>query len=79
MFIHWLSPGIYFGSPRGFRTDEQNEEIGFNTEVYSTCEVISFLSVYLLSELVLSKYRLLHCNTRDVVSLCIYQSKLNIA
>lgn len=45
MFVHWLSSGIYFGSPRGFRTDEQNEEIGFNTEVYSTSEVISFLSV----------------------------------
>lgn len=34
-------PGIYFGKPRGFGTNEKGQDIGFNTEVYSTTEVIS--------------------------------------
>jgi 3-isopropylmalate dehydrogenase len=31
--------GIYFGKPRGFGTNENGEEIGFNTEVYAAYEV----------------------------------------
>ncbi|KAJ6427529.1 hypothetical protein OIU84_023010 [Salix udensis] len=34
-----LTGGIYFGKPRGFGTNEDGEEIGFNTEVYATYEV----------------------------------------
>jgi 3-isopropylmalate dehydrogenase len=34
-----LEIGIYFGKPRGFGTNEDGEEIGFNTEVYATYEV----------------------------------------
>jgi hypothetical protein len=32
-------PGIYFGKPRGFGTNDKGEDIGFNTEVYSASEV----------------------------------------
>jgi hypothetical protein len=28
-------PGIYFGKPRGFGTNDKGDDIGFNTEVYS--------------------------------------------
>lgn len=35
----FLEIGIYFGKPRGFGTNEDGEEIGFNTEVYATYEV----------------------------------------
>lgn len=35
-------PGIYFGKPRGFGTNEKGEDIGFNTELYSTTEVIGW-------------------------------------
>lgn len=31
--------GIYFGKPRGFGTNENGEEIGYNTEVYAAYEV----------------------------------------
>ena len=31
--------GIYFGKPRGFGTNDKGEDIGFNTEVYSSSEV----------------------------------------
>ncbi|KAL5978707.1 3-isopropylmalate dehydrogenase 2, chloroplastic [Asimina triloba] len=31
--------GIYFGQPRGFKMSDEGEEIGFNTEVYSTSEI----------------------------------------
>lgn len=31
--------GIYFGKPRGFGTNDKGEEIGFNTEIYSSSEV----------------------------------------
>ncbi|CAN1309771.1 3-isopropylmalate dehydrogenase, chloroplastic [Linum perenne] len=34
MVVRELTGGIYFGKPRGFRTDENGEEVGFNTEVY---------------------------------------------
>ncbi|MBA0577015.1 hypothetical protein Golob_024548 [Gossypium lobatum] len=34
-----LESGIYFGKPRGFGTNEKGEDIGFNTEVYSTHEI----------------------------------------
>lgn len=37
MFL--LLTGIYFGKPRGFGTNHEGEEIGFNTEVYSVSEV----------------------------------------
>jgi hypothetical protein len=35
-----LELGIYFGKPRGFSKNEHGEEIGFNTEVYATYEVV---------------------------------------
>jgi hypothetical protein len=35
-----LELGIYFGKPRGFGKNENGEEIGFNTEVYATHEVV---------------------------------------
>ena len=35
-----LESGIYFGKPRGFGTNEEGEDIGFNTEVYATHEVV---------------------------------------
>lgn len=31
--------GIYFGKPRGFDTNEDGEEFGFNTEIYAEHEV----------------------------------------
>jgi len=34
-----LYSGIYFGKPRGFGTDENGEETGFNTEIYAAHEV----------------------------------------
>ncbi|KAA3479452.1 3-isopropylmalate dehydrogenase 2, chloroplastic [Gossypium australe] len=39
MVVRELTGGIYFGKPRGFGTNEKGEDIGFNTEVYSTLEV----------------------------------------
>ncbi|XP_031115936.1 3-isopropylmalate dehydrogenase 2, chloroplastic-like [Ipomoea triloba] len=39
MVVRELTGGIYFGKPRGFGTNENGEEIGFNTEVYATYEV----------------------------------------
>lgn len=33
--------GIYFGKPRGFGTNDNGEETGFNTEVYAASEVTS--------------------------------------
>ncbi|XP_040934661.1 3-isopropylmalate dehydrogenase, chloroplastic isoform X2 [Gossypium hirsutum] len=38
MVVRELTGGIYFGKPRGFGTNEKGEDIGFNTEVYSTHE-----------------------------------------
>ena len=35
-----LDIGIYFGKPRGFGVNENGQEIGFNTEVYATHEVV---------------------------------------
>ncbi|MBA0599372.1 hypothetical protein Gorai_005593 [Gossypium raimondii] len=37
--VRELTGGIYFGKPRGFGTNEKGEDIGFNTEVYSTHEI----------------------------------------
>uniref|UniRef100_A0A1D1ZE38 3-isopropylmalate dehydrogenase n=1 Tax=Anthurium amnicola TaxID=1678845 RepID=A0A1D1ZE38_9ARAE len=39
MVVRELTGGIYFGKPRGFGTNENGEDIGFNTEVYSASEV----------------------------------------
>ncbi|KAG4972660.1 hypothetical protein AAZX31_13G348900 [Glycine max] len=39
MLIRELTGGIYFGEPRGFGTNENGEEIGFNTEIYATHEI----------------------------------------
>ncbi|KAK6912271.1 Isopropylmalate dehydrogenase-like domain, partial [Dillenia turbinata] len=38
MVVRELTGGIYFGKPRGFGTNENGEEIGFNTEVYASFE-----------------------------------------
>ncbi|GMP34615.1 hypothetical protein CsSME_00007413 [Camellia sinensis var. sinensis] len=38
MVVRELTGGIYFGKPRGFGSNENGEEIGFNTEVYATYE-----------------------------------------
>ncbi|KAK1408450.1 hypothetical protein QVD17_40233 [Tagetes erecta] len=39
MVVRELTGGIYFGKPRGFGTNENGEEIGYNTEVYAAHEV----------------------------------------
>ncbi|PWA40632.1 Isocitrate and isopropylmalate dehydrogenase family [Artemisia annua] len=39
MVVRELTGGIYFGKPRGFGTNENGEEIGFNTEVYAAYEI----------------------------------------
>ncbi|CAJ1954997.1 unnamed protein product [Sphenostylis stenocarpa] len=39
MVVRELTGGIYFGKPRGFGTNENGEEIGFNTELYSAPEI----------------------------------------
>ncbi|KAF3450931.1 hypothetical protein FNV43_RR07020 [Rhamnella rubrinervis] len=39
MVVRELTGGIYFGKPRGFSTNEDGEEIGFNTEVYASYEI----------------------------------------
>ncbi|PKA64054.1 3-isopropylmalate dehydrogenase 2, chloroplastic [Apostasia shenzhenica] len=39
MVVRELTGGIYFGEPRGFRTNDNGEDVGFNTEVYSTFEI----------------------------------------
>ncbi|KAF8041760.1 hypothetical protein BT93_A0381 [Corymbia citriodora subsp. variegata] len=39
MVVRELTGGIYFGKPRGFSSDQNGEEIGFNTEVYATSEI----------------------------------------
>ncbi|KAL7191503.1 hypothetical protein ACSBR2_023559 [Camellia fascicularis] len=39
MVVRELTGGIYFGKPRGFGSNENGEEIGFNTEVYATYEI----------------------------------------
>ncbi|CAM8997118.1 hypothetical protein QQ045_008053 [Rhodiola kirilowii] len=39
MVVRELTGGIYFGKPRGFGTNENGDEIGFNTEVYAAYEV----------------------------------------
>ncbi|KAI7979256.1 hypothetical protein LOK49_Contig431G00001 [Camellia lanceoleosa] len=43
MVVRELIGGIYFGKPRGFGTNENGDEIGFNTEVYATYELGKFL------------------------------------
>ncbi|XP_051142862.1 3-isopropylmalate dehydrogenase, chloroplastic-like [Andrographis paniculata] len=39
MVVRELTGGIYFGEPRGIKTNDNGEEIGYNTEVYSTKEI----------------------------------------
>ncbi|KAG9160000.1 hypothetical protein Leryth_005752 [Lithospermum erythrorhizon] len=39
MVVRELTGGIYFGKPRGFSTNENGEEIGYNTEVYAAYEI----------------------------------------
>ncbi|WOL17798.1 3-isopropylmalate dehydrogenase 2, chloroplastic-like [Canna indica] len=39
MVVRELTGGIYFGKPRGFGSNEKGEDVGFNTEIYSTSEV----------------------------------------
>ncbi|KAJ7962794.1 isopropylmalate dehydrogenase 3 [Quillaja saponaria] len=39
MVVRELTGGIYFGTPRGFGTNENGEEVGFNTEVYASYEI----------------------------------------
>lgn len=39
MVVRELTGGIYFGKPRGFSTNENGEETGFNTEVYAAYEI----------------------------------------
>ncbi|KAI7752713.1 hypothetical protein M8C21_010688 [Ambrosia artemisiifolia] len=39
MVVRELTGGIYFGKPRGFGTNENGEEIGYNTEVYAAYEI----------------------------------------
>ncbi|XP_057527356.1 3-isopropylmalate dehydrogenase, chloroplastic-like [Amaranthus tricolor] len=39
MVVRELTAGIYFGEPRGITKDENGEEVGFNTEVYSVSQI----------------------------------------
>ncbi|RLA07110.1 MAG: 3-isopropylmalate dehydrogenase [Gammaproteobacteria bacterium] len=39
MIVRELTGGIYFGEPRGIKTDENNKKIGFNTLVYNEDEI----------------------------------------
>ncbi|KAM0927381.1 hypothetical protein ACQ4PT_002848 [Festuca glaucescens] len=39
MVVRELTGGIYFGRPRGFGTNDNGEETGFNTEIYSVSEI----------------------------------------
>ncbi|KAI4355791.1 hypothetical protein L6164_004531 [Bauhinia variegata] len=39
MVVRELTGGIYFGKPRGFGTNENGEETGFNTEIYAKHEI----------------------------------------
>ncbi|KAH0936882.1 hypothetical protein HID58_004343 [Brassica napus] len=39
MIVRELTGGIYFGEPRGIKTDENGEEVGFNTEFYAAHEI----------------------------------------
>ncbi|KAI3771096.1 hypothetical protein L6452_02252 [Arctium lappa] len=39
MIIRELTGDIYFGKPKGYGTDENGNEIGFNTEVYAAYEI----------------------------------------
>eukprot|EP00262_Sarcandra_glabra_P018718 TRINITY_DN681_c0_g1_i1.p1 TRINITY_DN681_c0_g1~~TRINITY_DN681_c0_g1_i1.p1 ORF type:complete len:408 (+),score=76.54 TRINITY_DN681_c0_g1_i1:126-1349(+) len=39
MVVRELTGGIYFGKPRGFGKNEIGEDIGFNTEIYSSSEI----------------------------------------
>jgi 3-isopropylmalate dehydrogenase len=39
MIVRELVGGIYFGQPRGFKTNEQGEKVGFNTMIYSESQV----------------------------------------
>lgn len=40
MIVRELTGGIYFGEPRGIKTNENGEEVGFNTEFYAAHEVL---------------------------------------
>ncbi|CAJ2659616.1 unnamed protein product [Trifolium pratense] len=42
MVVRELTGGIYFGKPRGFGTNENGEETGFNTEIYAAHEASMF-------------------------------------
>ncbi|XP_056167218.1 3-isopropylmalate dehydrogenase, chloroplastic-like isoform X1 [Syzygium oleosum] len=39
LVVRELTGGIYFGKPRGFSSNQNGEETGFNTEVYATSEI----------------------------------------
>ncbi|KAK0599014.1 hypothetical protein LWI29_001553 [Acer saccharum] len=39
MVVRELTGGLYYGKPRGIGTNENGEEIGFNTEVYASYEI----------------------------------------
>ncbi|XP_010537914.1 PREDICTED: 3-isopropylmalate dehydrogenase, chloroplastic-like [Tarenaya hassleriana] len=39
MVVRELTGGIYFGKPRGINTNDNGEEVGFNTEVYAAHEI----------------------------------------
>ncbi|KAK7325276.1 hypothetical protein VNO77_29436 [Canavalia gladiata] len=39
MVVRELTGGIYFGKPRGIDTNENGEEFGYNTEIYSAHEI----------------------------------------
>ncbi|KAE9600539.1 putative 3-isopropylmalate dehydrogenase [Lupinus albus] len=39
MVVRELTGGIYFGKPRGFGTNENGEETGYNTEIYAAHEI----------------------------------------
>lgn len=53
MIVRELTGGIYFGEPRGIKTNENGEEVGFNTEFYAAHEVLTTLHNVLSMTLVI--------------------------
>ena len=53
MIVRELTGGIYFGEPRGIKTNENGEEVGFNTEFYAAHEVPTTLHNVLSMTLVI--------------------------
>lgn len=49
MIVRELTGGIYFGEPRGIKTNENGEEVGISTEIYAAHEVLLLFTMWWLS------------------------------